>query len=37
MQLMPPVTHALFRNLIMLCASLVFTVAGLAFAAARLS
>jgi len=30
-------THTLFRNLVMLCASLVFTVAGLAFAAARLS
>jgi hypothetical protein len=26
-------THALFRNLVMLCTSLVFAVAGLAFAA----
>ena len=30
-------SHTLFRNLVMLCASLVVSVAGLAFAAARLS
>ena len=30
-------THTLFRNLVMLCSSLVFAVAGLAFAAAKLT
>jgi hypothetical protein len=30
-------THTLFRNLVMLCTSLVFAVAGLAFAAAKLT
>ncbi len=30
-------THVLFRNLVVLCSSLVFAVAGLAFAAAKLT
>jgi hypothetical protein len=30
-------THAQFRNLVVLCSSMVFAVAGLAFAAARLT
>ena len=30
-------THTLFRNLVVLCSSLVFAVAGLAFAAAKLT